>query len=62
MAVVHAAPDHDNEVTLELPRSLPIPCMMVVELAWDGELMRLARDKRSVSLPNSLPGATLTHK
>ena len=48
----------DLQLTLEIPRSLPISCLFAAELAWDGELLRLTTGGGSISLPNLLPGAT----
>ena len=59
MVMLERGPSNDT-ATLSMPDSLPIPCLMVAELAWDGELMLLASDGSFISMPNLLPGSVFT--
>ena len=48
----------ESALVLQMPASLPIPCLMVAELAWNGEHLALANDGASISMPNLMPGTT----
>ena len=52
----------DDVLIMQMPGNLPIPCLMVAELAWNGEYLVLANinDKTVVRIPNLMPGTVFT--
>ena len=57
------APDRSekkNVLIMQMPGNIPIPCLMVGELAWNGEQLVLGKDGKSVTIPNLMPGTVFT--
>lgn len=44
----------DTSAILEIPKSLPLPCITVTELAWDGELMLFNFNDSTMNMPGLL--------
>ena len=47
-----------TEAVMTMPPSLPVPCLLRGELAWDGERLLLGAGGAHLTMPNLMPGAT----
>ena len=59
LAYLTVGPSSDVLV-MQMPGNLPIPCLMVGELAWNGEHLVLGKNGGSVTIPNLMPGTIFT--
>jgi len=47
---------------MQIPPSLPVPCLVVGELAWDGEWLSLEEGGRALTMPYLMPGARFARR